>query len=175
MKPTLKAILPAVLCSCAPAVLTLCAHNGIYTGLLSVCRYPALIWQSPINAICWLKSKISHGKVIIHPVEFFCLSSNTIGKDWQRIILLILSICLWRQKKNSLETARWGLDTGLLKEGWYKFCWFAPAYCVGPTWCSVSMCSWYFAFMFWCTCGIGRHFFLQKMKCSGLAQNKKLA
>ena len=41
--------------------------NGIYTGFLSVGRYPALIWQSQMNAMCWLESRIVHGKVIIHP------------------------------------------------------------------------------------------------------------
>ena len=35
--------------------------NGIYPGLLSAGRYPALSWQSPINARCWPGSRISHG------------------------------------------------------------------------------------------------------------------
>ena len=43
--------------------------KGIYTGLLSVGRYPALNWQSPINAMCWLESRIAHANVIIHPAE----------------------------------------------------------------------------------------------------------
>ena len=43
--------------------------NGISTRLLSVGRYPALIWQSPMDAMYWLESRISHGKVIIHPAE----------------------------------------------------------------------------------------------------------
>ena len=43
--------------------------NGIYTGLLSVGQYPALIWQAPMNAMCWLESTISHGTVIIHPAK----------------------------------------------------------------------------------------------------------
>ena len=46
-----------------------CYPNGIYTGLLSVGRYPAIFWKSPMNAMCWLESTISHGKVIIHPAE----------------------------------------------------------------------------------------------------------
>ena len=43
--------------------------NGIYTSLLSVGRYPALIWQSPMNTMCLLESRICHGKVIIHTAE----------------------------------------------------------------------------------------------------------
>ena len=59
--------------------------NGIYTSLLSVGRYPALIWQSPMNAMYWLESRIVQGKVIIHPADtgvfrcytFKCAFSNT--------------------------------------------------------------------------------------------------
>ena len=54
--------------------------NGIYTGLLSVGRYSALIWQSLMNAMCWLESSISRGKVIIHPAEpgVLCLLSSPV-------------------------------------------------------------------------------------------------
>ena len=36
--------------------------NGIYTDLLSVGRYPALILQFSMNAMCWLESRICDGK-----------------------------------------------------------------------------------------------------------------
>ena len=43
--------------------------NRIFTGLLSVGQYPVLIWQSPMKAMFWPESRISHGKVIIHPAQ----------------------------------------------------------------------------------------------------------
>ena len=43
--------------------------NRIYTGLITVGKYPALSCQSPINAMCWLETRVSHGNVFIHPDE----------------------------------------------------------------------------------------------------------
>ena len=76
--------------------------NGIYTVLLSVGRYPALIWQSPMNAMCWLGSRIYHGKVIVHPAEpgvlcllrqvgrirreLFCQSFQLVFEDKKKIL-----------------------------------------------------------------------------------------
>ena len=70
---------------------------GIYTGLLSVGQYPAHIWQSPMNAMCWLESWISNGNVIIHPAE-----PGVLLRQVERIkgeySLLILSTCLIQQR-----------------------------------------------------------------------------
>ena len=43
--------------------------KGIHTSPISVGWYPAHIWQSPMNAMWWLESRISNGEVIIHPAE----------------------------------------------------------------------------------------------------------
>ena len=62
-------------CKSSAAAAALChvcgplPFKGIYPGLLSVGRYPALSCQSPMNAMCWPGSKIFHGKVFFHPAE----------------------------------------------------------------------------------------------------------
>ena len=89
--------------------------NGIYTGLLSVDRYPALIRQSPMNAMCWLESRICHGKVTIHPAEpgvfFFYLIRQVerISKEYSPLILLT---CLRRQRTPG--SAGWMMTLPLL-------------------------------------------------------------
>ena len=67
-------------------------HNKIYTGLLSVCWYIALIWQSPMNAMCWLECRIYHDKVIIHPADpgVYCLVRQ-VNRLCREYYLLILS------------------------------------------------------------------------------------
>ena len=62
-------------------------HNQIYTSLLSVGRYPALIWQPPMNAMCWQESRIVNGQVIIHPAETGVLF---LQKQVERISRIIL-------------------------------------------------------------------------------------
>ena len=72
---------------------------GIFTGFLSVGQYPALNWQSPMNAMCWLESRTFHGNVIIHPAEpgVLCLLRQ-VERMRREYSLLILSTCLRRQR-----------------------------------------------------------------------------
>ena len=41
----------------------------IYSGLLTVGRYPAWSWQSTMIAMCWPETRVYIGKVFIHPAE----------------------------------------------------------------------------------------------------------
>ena len=70
--------------------------NLICPSLLSLGRYPALSWQSPMNAMCWPGSEISHGKVFIHhtvlcllrQVERICREGcpNSLCISFQRVL-----------------------------------------------------------------------------------------